>query len=412
MSNHYYLRIEGVNLYAVLSDTSQISIIRGGSLLLREAIKIISKHFSQLEPISSGASVGLFEFDAETEQAATELRQAVAERLNFHSLLQHLTFVVDIQAAGEHFLIDKEAVLARNRFSQMRQLTIAMPYHNQNPKIGPCAIDNLRPASAPQEVRLQDEKKWVSQSVYKRLLYGRQQKRQFYRAETGLKLPFTQDLSELAELKTDKFNNLNNKIAVLYFDGNGFSGIQARHCQTVDAMRCFDNAIQSKRKAFLKALLTEIKTDPLFLTADNKIRLETLLWGGDEMIFVVPAWCGLTLLNFFYQASQDWSFAGEALTHAGGIVFCQVGTPIQRVKKLAQDLADAVKDSPQGRKQNLFEYAVLESIDYPTESLEMLRRQQFGDLASSRQPMRPFNHTALATVERLKKRCLKVKLMP
>ena len=112
----------------------------------------------------------------------------------------------------------------------------------------------------------------------------------------------------------------------MYFDGNSFSGIQARHCQTVAAIRDFDADIQGKRKAFLKALLTEIKADPLFLTADNKIRLETLLWGGDEMIFVVPAWCGLRVLHFFYHYSQNWAFNGTPLTHAGGIASSLDGT--------------------------------------------------------------------------------------
>jgi hypothetical protein len=286
----------------------------------------------------------------------------------------------------------------------MQQLTIAIPPENKAAyPVGPCAADNLRPASS-KRVRLQDEDKAVSRPVYERLKFGQRQKRQFYREETGQKLAFTQDFHELAQLDTDEFHNLNNKIAVLYFDGNNFSGIQAQHCQTIQDLRDFDTYIQEQRRAFLTTLLAKIKHDEAFLTSDKKLRLETLLWGGDEMIFVVPAWQGLKLLKTFYTHSQDWEFSTEPLTHAGGIVFCQVGTPIQRVVKLAKDLADAVKAYPQGRNQNGFDYAVLESIDYPTESLKKFYKQRFGEkLSASHQPLTPFNNDVMACVKHLQK---------
>ena len=188
---------------------------------------------------------------------------------------------------------------------------------------------------------------------------------------------------------------------MLYFDGNAFGHIQAQHCQTLEDLCDFDTYIQGQRRAFLTQLLEDIKQDETFLTPQGKLRLETLLWGGDEMIFVVPAWQGLKLLNKFYTDSQNWAFRTEPLTHAGGIVFCQVGTPIQRVQDLAKDLAETVK-AQAGRNHNRFDYMVLESIDYPTEPLATLRKQQFGEeLLATRQALAPFNQAAEAGIKHL-----------
>ena len=41
--NEYLLRVEGVNLSHVLEDTRQLSVRRGGSMLLRQAIKDLEK---------------------------------------------------------------------------------------------------------------------------------------------------------------------------------------------------------------------------------------------------------------------------------------------------------------------------------------------------------------------------------
>ena len=401
----YYLRVEGVNLYSVLEDTEQLSVIRGGGLLLRNAIRMLGKAFQELEKVSSGASVGLFKFTAQDENKAHGLAQRVSNWLNLHFRLQHFTFVVDVQAQqdGADFQHNKEAVLARNRFRQMQQLTVAMPEQSQSPQYKACDADNLRPAARTGSIS--GGTGTLSVSVFERLRYGSGQKRVFYREETsptgqakgGLKLSFTADLQDLATLsaeqaKKPELRQLNNKIAVLYFDGNGFSKIQNTYCVTEVKQIEFDDGMQGKRKDFLIGLLDKIQHDSDFKTKDGELRLETLLWGGDEMTFVVPAWKGLEVLNCFYEYSTEWRFREKKLTHAGGMVFCSAKTPIQRVTKLARELADAVKNTPHGRNCNLFDYMVLESIDFPTERMDTSRARQFGkDMSEARAPLMPFN---------------------
>lgn len=117
------------------------------------------------------------------------------------------------------------------------------------------------------------------------------------------------------------------------------------------------------------------------------------MWGGDEILLVVPAWQGFRTLNAFYHAAAEWKFHGERLTHAGGLVFCHHKAPIYRVRDLAKRLADRVKDQhPTYRSQNLFDYLVLESIDYPTESLDHFFKQRYGEtLVGTRRPLAPLS---------------------
>ncbi len=61
---NYYLRVEAVNLHTVLSDTSQLSVIRSSSLLLRQATETLSSillkdnHELVITPIATGSFDG------------------------------------------------------------------------------------------------------------------------------------------------------------------------------------------------------------------------------------------------------------------------------------------------------------------------------------------------------------------
>lgn len=387
----YYLRMEGVNLSSVFDDTNQISVIRGASLLLRESTKIIKKRFPQLNEISIGASIGLFEF--ETQESGESIRQQVADYLSKHFKLKYFTFIVDIQEKTDSFIKDKEALIARNRFRQMQQLSFAIP--KQKGKMV-CELTNLLPVTDQKKVTVGEDDLLLSDSIRVRLRYGRQ-RRKFYRQEIQLNITPVKNLHELTEY-SDAPINLNYKMAVLYLDGNGFSKIQQEHCKQATDARKFDQELQAKRQKFLKDFL------PAFLNYD-RLRLEVLLWGGDEMLLIVPAWKGLELLHRFYEASHDWKFKEKELTHSGGLVFCRAKTPIRRIRYFAQELADSVKNSKkiEGRKNNFFDYMVLESIDYPSESLDKLREKIFPKtLVDTYLPLYPFTTEMLHALQYLK----------
>jgi hypothetical protein len=160
-------------------------------------------------------------------------------------------------------------------------------------------------------------------------------------------------------------------MAVVYLDGNSFGAIQREKCTDPEIQKKFDETIRDKRKELLKSLFEEVinKKPELWLTGEKnqtnpKYRFETLLWGGDELIWVVPACKGWDTLSFFYEKSKDWKILGnQPLTNSGGLIFCHHNAPIYRIKKIVKELADKVKDEikPKG---NFFSYLVLESFDF------------------------------------------------
>jgi CRISPR/Cas system-associated protein Cas10 (large subunit of type III CRISPR-Cas system) len=379
----YYLRVEAVNLDHFISDTMDISTIRGGGLLLLNAIeeKIKKRFEQQFEAISTGASSGLFSFKIADMEKAQVLRQQVVDFLNRDKRLKHATFVVDILPVGKTFNEDKEKVLALNRWQQMQSPTVVYPSLEGRKLIRPkrpiCDIDNIRPLA-----KKISKKERVSESVFQRRQYGRWLKQYFYQQHTGIKkLPrFVNDLSELSYDKSR--GHLHHKMAVIYLDGNGFGKIQQEICEgdeNGEFLLDFDKKVKKYRRDFLRRFLTKTISQPEWTFIDpadkknpEKHRLETLLWGGDEMTFVVPAWLGWWTLDYFFRESKEWNFEKDyPLTHGAGLVFCHHNAPIHRITKLAKDLAELAK--AKSRKKSYVAYQVLESFDYVSEDLEEFR---------------------------------------
>lgn len=370
----YYLRVEGVNLDNFLYDTQDLSTIRGGGLLLLNAINEIEKKWkSELEPISTGASSGLFEFKTGCDE-----KKVVEEIRSFlnQGAYQHATFVVDkLLISNDDFISNKEKMLALNRFNQMQSPSVVFPGDSQEV----CSIDMVRSVG---ENRWHD-KKLISESVYQRREYGKKEKQKLYinqiqyynenlsnngekLDEKVIKYNFVNDFEELSS-DNDK-GKLDHKMAVIYLDGNHFSAIQNKECQTKDAQKEFDTTVKKYRIEFLYALFQKINKEPNWISPKGNYRIETLLWGGDEIIWVAPAWKGWEVLSFFYEQSKNWKFKNNALTHAAGLVFCHHNAPIHRVRKLAEKLAEEAKKK--SREENLFAYQVLESFDHITMDLD------------------------------------------
>ena len=378
-NNRYLLRVEGVNLSNVLDDTSEISIRRSSGLMLREAILKIEK-LDTLESISTGASIGLFSIISNKPEDA---QKTVVNLLNNN--YRDLTFVVDIQAYGnDDFKQTHEKIIAKNRYRQFQQMTLVAP----NPVDGATKICNMNHLHPSDNNGTVNKKKHVSASCRYRFDQGRNLRQKFYKQELKQKIKddFTDNLEELAKPNGQQnYHNLNDKIAVIYLDGNGFGNIQ-RNCADKEALKAFDECNQDYRKAFLSQLITKVSGDNDMKNAKGVIRLETLLWGGDEMIFVVPAWKGMEIMLFFYAQSKKWHFNNEKLSYAGGIVFSQHNTPISQLIKSAKDLAETVKDSEGGRDAAYFDYLVLESVDYPTQSIEEYWALRYGEQTKKELP--------------------------
>lgn len=375
----YLLRIEGVNLSNFVYDTQDLCTIRGGGLLLLEAVKKIHDRPSikpfNLSPVTNGASSGIFEFQAVDDNTGASIRDKIDHLLRTDQTFKHATFVVDYVPDTGDFVHDRELLMTRNRVRQLQSPTLAYPTNTTGPgRTEICPRDLIRPGlnlfRGPKGAEM------LSESVDCRRNYGKQQKQGFYAALTGQKFgDFAGDFAALSEAPYK--GNLSNKMAVIYVDGNRFGRIQTTQCRTNEDQKNWDNKIQGYRKDLLTALLAQMQNDTDWINPGDPskgnspvFRLETLLWGGDEIIWVVPAWKGWKTLEFFFEHVQtnNWRFDDQALEHAAGIVFCHNNAPIDRVVELAKKLAEKAKEK--SRETSLFSYQVLESFDHVGASLD------------------------------------------
>ncbi|BDI05762.1 hypothetical protein [Sphaerotilus microaerophilus] len=376
--SRWLLRVEGVNLANCIDDTEDLSTRRGGSLMLLQAVETLAdaRAFgSELRPIKTGASAGLFEVLPGTDPQ--RLRERVADHLGHHRLYGHGTFVVDV-AEAETFCTASDAVLNANRWRQMQSLTLS-PIGLADDAPGACKVDERRPAGRRDIVK--GEPAAVSRSVAERRSHGRDHKQDLYERELG-QLPegerpttwnrarFTRDFEELAQAPTVPVEpaSLVGKIGVFYADGNGF-GKRVRALQNAEEVRAWEQHYTHSRRRFLAALIDRAAQEPRWQTRDGQLRLETLLWGGDELMLVAPGWCALELAEVFFTSCADLRWPADAppeqadarLTHACGLVLCHQQAPISGIARLAKRLAEQGK-AP-GRNDDTLHWMLLENFD-------------------------------------------------
>lgn len=399
----YRIRIEGVNFGSFVLDTQDLSTIRGGGLALLSAPRWLEEAFPELTPVSLGASSGLFE--AELDEAPKGEESAVAglcarirtflaehrqpylrphEDEGARSLqgsfpLGLATFVVDAVPASKSFVEDRERLLALNRYRQLRGPSLHLASPSDSSVIGVCNLDRVRPA---RQGRFAAPGEPVSEEVWQRRDFGRSQKQDFYQQETGetFEMGFSQSFEALADGR--ERGNLDAKMAVIYIDGNSFGSLQADLCTTPERQKIFDRFLRERRNGALRRILLEAAEDPGFreLEGAGPIRFETLLWGGDDLLWVVPAWRGLQVVARVFKDPESWRLpkeleAGERglLTQATGLVFCHRGAPISRIRDLADELTREAKEDRSG---NFVAYQVLESFDHTGDDLKAFRRSR------------------------------------
>jgi hypothetical protein len=370
-----YLRIEVNNFKWLVEDTEDLSTRRGGSLLALDLVKAVASEFdADLSAISIGASIGLFE----VVRKNTDLENRLNAWLATHSLFKHATWSLNINSSNV-FRESVESLIYANRYQQMQSLSFSpegfAPAGNEI-----CERDHLRPTTT-------ESKKKLSLSTHARRANGLEKKRLFYRntltehggarlrhyLDSSRDIP-AWDFENISEDSGQRYGNLNGKLAVFYADGNRFSDFAA-NAKNAGELRDWDTYIRTRRAAML-ATVFETVTSP----SDTETPLETLLWGGDEIMFVVPAWRGIELAAQFFANTADWAWRDQSgeeqkLTHACGLVFCKKSAPISTIQRLARELAEECKTS--SRTDNRLATLVLESFDTAGHSLTAMVEKQY-----------------------------------
>jgi hypothetical protein len=383
------VRFEGVNLDCVLNDTSDLSTRRGAGLMLLAAAQ---QTITGLTPVSTGASAAIF--TAADEESAKDGIKALNDLAKKDG---NALFTFGISAAkADSFAPAENASLSAMRWQQMQMPSFVIPQPSSLRDPGPqvCTVNT----TLANDAKIDGKRKDISQSVKTRREYGRTQRQNFYKGQIDLlnqsltprpklTLPpdfqVTDDLQRLSAVTNGsglEVGNLADKVCLIYADGNSFGKVGAGAAKKGDTgLRKWDTHIKTLRRKMLHALLQTTIGDPRWHTnsiedcdedeskvAENRVRLETLLWGGDEFIFVVPAWLGFPAIDFLLSHTQNWTSnetePSTVLTHSFSAVFSSAKAPIQRTVDLLKKLADKGKQHKKG--MNTVTWAALESFDH------------------------------------------------
>lgn len=367
----YYLQAEAVNINNFVYDTYNISTIRGGSFLLLDAIQSIPDAMPDLHPIATAASLGLFWFqaeEAEEKAVVANVFQHLQERTGGYA-----TFSIATQRDTGDFNKTLELLVAKIRYQQWQTPTVVVPAPAKTSD--ECYLDGWRPGVEPYQ--LVSGAKISAATKYRRVRGVGFRKRFAANILGSSSLPEIQFTDDLSELALDNAKGvLNGKIAFFHVDGNKFGHIRRTYCHSESDRSKFDEIFQDKfrKEKFLKPLLTRAINDPDFCVQDANgnpvLRMEVLLWGGDEMTIVVPAWKGWEVVQAFYEAASALEFDGIPLTQRGALIFCHHNAPILLIRQIADNVLDRTKlDIHQtGRPLShdvgdALHYLVLESFD-------------------------------------------------
>lgn len=362
----YYARVEAVDFDHAVYDSDDISTIRGGSSIARNAILELKSRFkNELEKITDNASIGLYKL--KDGASAKAIRKDILAFLKDRSG-GHVDFVADVlERNGMSFGEIRAKLIAANQWSRMRRMTVPMAGVWDGTK-DPCEIDGIRPG----KIRQSGESH--SDSVDYRREHGRKLRQKFY----------SELLTEVSDLEfTDNLEELSGKgkIAFIYVDGNKFGKLRNFNGDDEKMLEAYEYAVQKEfREPILKTIVDDMRKYPSCRFENKKICLETLLWGGDEIELVVPAGKGLDILRQLYEFQPvrvPYEFEPPEisnkdkcvpLTQAAGVVFCKYNAPILHIRGLSRSLGEMAKKGISGPPKsadegNRFHYMVLDSFD-------------------------------------------------
>ena len=371
----FVLRAEGVNFAATLFDTQDISTLRGAGLALLElpgaVCRVLERHgVADPETVVAGASLFIATFHAPGDRGEA-IRAAVEAALRCQGPnrepFQHLSFVVDVAPVGDDAPLRR--VEPRNHARQLRQWTVPLPDFEPG-HAGFDPLDRMRPALRPAAAEAGAEPA-LSASTRARRGFGRRMRQHFYARharlteEAAADLRFAGSFEDLVAAPPSSLAaageagaaplplSLRSGMAVFYADGNGFRSLAEKVTP-----RVFSREMDALRTELLRDIVAWLRRGrdgacPAAFAAPSDpgpatLRFETLLWGGDEVLFVMPAWLGLAFSALFFSLTRDWRVGGERPTHAAGLVLCHFKTPIRLARDLAHGLADGIKEAARG----------------------------------------------------------------
>lgn len=379
----YTLRFEAAHFDRHVFDIHQLSAIRGASLSYLYSGELVESVLEKAsgargETIFTGASQGAFQFEADKDEALA-MQRAVEAALNkddpqtgCHSHLAYVTALVE--GAGADAQARAESLCG---VKKLQGGGLRLPDFVKGAR-RPGGRSDPRPA----------EEKGKSAAVKARETFGRELRQRFYKKmlDDNPGFDFTDDFHQIVGGSRDlTFGgeklppSPQNKIAVFYADGNK---LNAHRKRAGAQLNVFSDELKVRQKALLKTIVEwfrahrgehDVNSAYFF---DDCARFETLMWGGDEVLFVLPSWLGLEFASLFFDAVADWKIRDNPVTFSAGLAICDRKTPIRQAKAVAQTLAELNKKR-EGVNfgTNSLQIEIFESIALPDVDFQRYRQK-------------------------------------
>lgn len=398
----FLVRVEAVNLDVSVFDTDDLSTIRGGGyanlLIPEDVLKALGRcGLGEMVVVFTGASqaVGTLNamagvdqqrIEAELDAFASGRREMPGADAAVAAVLPHLSIIGAAVDLADGYEVARRRAVAAVRTRQLTRPTLDIGRAFDTSALRPCRIDGMRPATDGDDGE-------VSAGVAARRRFGRGLRQRVYKRILGRDrsdLPiFADSFADLVEDPPAGLPpTLQSKIAVVHFDGNAFTRIREAAIAAAGGKGLAPNAVEAKfadvvknqRAKLLDAMIDAFSADARMFRG-KKLRFETLMWGGDEAVFVVPAWKVADLVGLLARqfADRGWTFDDKPLTHGIGVLACQVKMPIATARALVSAILDGAKAAlPKEKPDNSLSIQMIESIEPPAGSLGAFRRQLYG----------------------------------
>lgn len=360
-----YVHIEGVNFNNTILDTSDISTVRGASRAYEDIVAAFAKAIPDADIITCGAS----KLTAKTALRLSDLRAKLSGVLKV--LAEGLSFV-----EGEGDTV--EAAIARAQISALRQWTVEAPTAG----IEACALSHRQAAEVTGGIKGN-----LSRFVHQRREYGLAYRRNL----VGKDFRFARDFEELVQTKANLPLSASAKFAAVYVDGAGFGAALAALINGAGESAAARDSARKAYSAAASSLQNDIVNKAMLwaqqVSDDDRLQLEVLLAGGDDMIFVVPAWKLMDFLTAFADWTSNAKLAGHPVWFRAGCIIAHHKTPIRQVLGLAEAAVNemrAARAMPARNEIGLYSIDVLESAAPPPDGLESHRRRRFGASVGSK----------------------------
>lgn len=411
----YLLRFEAADFSNTVFDMPRLSAIRGASMSYLFSPELVSAVLARelgtgaVREVYAGASQGAWTIEAGAEKAVAA-RRAVEKALARNDLSgeeptgahAHLSYTVTLAEGGDAAAL--AAAEALNAASMLQDAVFPLPAFSSSVSGYDRRGDRARPADPGCTILGE----LVSQAHWDRHSFGRASRQRFYARADGTHWPhasFVDDFEAMVEDHPERLvESLQSKIAVFYADGNRLGKHRARALAEggLEGLGRFSSGFKTLQRGLLRDIMAwlnhgAVSEAPAYLTPAGDLRFETLMWGGDEILFVMPAWLAIDFAAAFAGWTAGWKTpAGDPLTFSCGLVIAHHKTPVRQMKGIADALADIGKSlqpqdgGPAFSSRGHLQFEVFESLSLPeTGPVDYRKRLHFpagdpGDAALAR----------------------------